>query len=170
MPSGLFYLKSLYQYISSNRGVWLVFIITKFCRHACNECNECKQSRPWSDAAFLGVWSRSTLFVSVPFIYIYFQEWQLSNFLSPFSEEDWRTGKLEAINVNSIFTNLLSILKYCRMYWHNCNTKVLVRLGLLGLLDVHSSKTPSLMILRFCVMYKALQTHLDTFSLCSSSS
>ena len=35
MPSGLFYLKSLYQSISCNRGVWLVFIITTFYRNLC---------------------------------------------------------------------------------------------------------------------------------------
>ena len=36
MPSGLFYLNSLDQSISSLRGVWSVFIFVMFYRNACN--------------------------------------------------------------------------------------------------------------------------------------
>ena len=59
MPSRLFYLNSLNRSISSKRGVLSVFIITMFYR---NSCTKCKQCRPWSDAAFCGVWSGFTLF------------------------------------------------------------------------------------------------------------
>ena len=64
MPSGLFYLKSLDRSISNRRGVWVVFIITIFFR---NSYILCKQCWPWSDAAFCGVWSGSTVFANVSF-------------------------------------------------------------------------------------------------------
>ena len=43
-------------------GDWNVFIITIFYG---NSCIKYKQCRPWSDGAFCGVWSRSTLFAIV---------------------------------------------------------------------------------------------------------
>ena len=64
-PSGVFYHTSLDQSIYSVRGVWSVFIITMYYWNACILCNQC---RTWSDAAFCGVWSGSTLFAKVPFI------------------------------------------------------------------------------------------------------
>ena len=39
--------------------------ITMYCRISSIECNQCK---PWSDAAFCGVWSGSTLFTNVLFM------------------------------------------------------------------------------------------------------
>ena len=65
MPCGLFYLNSLDRSITYIRGVWLVFIIITFCR---NFWTYCKLCRPWSDAAFCGVWSGSALFANFPFI------------------------------------------------------------------------------------------------------
>ena len=49
---------SLDRSISSNRSIWLIFIITMFYGNACTKRKQC---RPWSDAAFCGVWSGSTL-------------------------------------------------------------------------------------------------------------
>ena len=63
--SGLFFLNCLDRFISYIRGVWLVFIITMIYR---NSCTKCKLCRPWSDVAFCGVWSGSTLFANVPFM------------------------------------------------------------------------------------------------------
>ena len=54
MPSGLFYLNSLDQSISSLRGVWSVLIITMFYWNAVINAN--------------GVEPGSTLFANVPFI------------------------------------------------------------------------------------------------------
>ena len=45
--------------ISSKRGVCLDFVITMIYR---NSSTSCKQCRLWSDGAFCGVWSGSTLF------------------------------------------------------------------------------------------------------------
>ena len=61
-PNELFYLNSLDRSISSRRDVWVDFIITMFYR---NSCILCKQCRLWSDAAFCGVWSGSTLLMSL---------------------------------------------------------------------------------------------------------
>ena len=65
MPSGLFYLKSLDRSICYIRGARLVFIIAMFCRNFWTYHKHC---RPWSDAAYRGVWSGSTVFVNVPFM------------------------------------------------------------------------------------------------------
>ena len=63
MPNWFFYLNSLDRSISYIRGLWLVFIIIMFCRNVWTYCIQC---RAWSDAAFCGVWSGSTLFANVP--------------------------------------------------------------------------------------------------------
>ena len=65
MPNGLFYNHISDRSVSNIWGVWLVFIITMFCRKSCIQCEQC---RLWSDAAFCGVWSESALFANVPFM------------------------------------------------------------------------------------------------------
>ena len=42
MPSEYFYLNSLDRSISSDRAVWLGFVITVFYRNACTKCKQCR--------------------------------------------------------------------------------------------------------------------------------
>ena len=66
MPSNLFYLSSLDRSISYISGECLVSV---YCYHFCrNFWTYSKQCRPWSDAAFCGVWSGSSLLAIDPFI------------------------------------------------------------------------------------------------------
>ena len=67
IPSGIFFLNSLYRSVFCLRVVWLNFVII-FCRNIFLMQKKCK---PWSDAAFSGVWSGSTLFAIIAF------EWTL---------------------------------------------------------------------------------------------
>ena len=67
MSSGLFYLNSLDRSISHLnpfKGCLVRFYYCHVCR---NFWTLRKQCRPWSDAAFCGVWSGSTLFANVHF-------------------------------------------------------------------------------------------------------
>ena len=65
MPCRLFCLNFYNWSFFNIRDVWLVFIMTMFYR---NSCILFKQCRPWSDAAFYGVWSGSTRFTNVSFM------------------------------------------------------------------------------------------------------
>ena len=62
---GLFHCYMLDENICNFRGVRLSFFRNLYKK---NGCMFCKQWRPWSDAAFCGIWSGSALFAKVPIL------------------------------------------------------------------------------------------------------
>ena len=66
IPNGLFY---LYLWVRPCLMERVSALASFFMIYYGNSYISCKQCRPWSDAAFCGVWSGSSLFVSIPGFY-----------------------------------------------------------------------------------------------------
>ena len=110
MSNWLFYLNSFDWFISNRKDVWLTFIFTAFYR---NSYIWCKQCRPWSDAAYCGVWSGSSPFASAPFINSYIWCKQCTSWSdaacrgvwsgsSPFASVPYKGGCHKWVNVTGV--------------------------------------------------------------------